>query len=149
MIRILKLLLILVLLSMPAYGGPRIDLSEKEIDCLAKMVFHESRGEGRQGMIAVAYVAINRAEHSSEIYGKTICEVVRKPYQFEGMKKENTPIREVAAWRESYEVSVLTLSGMVKDPTQGALYFHAKYIKPSWAYVKKQTYDLGGHIFYK
>lgn len=139
---------LLTLLSGPAQGGGYYP-SQKDIDCLARMVYHESRGEGRKGMIAVAYVAINRAEINPSIYGQDICDVVRKPYQFEGMKREREPIKEVAAWEQAKEVSTLTLYGMIKDPTNGALYFHANYIKPKWAYIKQQTISLGSHVFYK
>ena len=34
-----------------------------------------------------------------------------------------------------------------KDPTKGALFFHADYVKPTWNNIK-QTVQIGRHIFY-
>jgi len=31
----------------------------------------------------------------------------------------------------------------------GAMFFHATYIKPDWAKTKKPLARIGGHIFYR
>jgi spore germination cell wall hydrolase CwlJ-like protein len=36
----------------------------------------------------------------------------------------------------------------VKDPTKGAIYFHRKDIKPTWANNKPVKVAIGNHIFY-
>jgi len=35
------------------------------------------------------------------------------------------------------------------DITDGALFYHANYITPSWAKTKQRTTVIGDHIFYK
>jgi spore germination cell wall hydrolase CwlJ-like protein len=35
------------------------------------------------------------------------------------------------------------------DITDGALFYHADNIRPSWAKTKKRTTKIGNHIFYK
>ena len=34
------------------------------------------------------------------------------------------------------------------DITDGALFYHADYVKPSWAKTKHRTTEIGDHIFY-
>lgn len=142
------LLLSLVGSAQSAEYTTGIPHDKKELTCLTTMVYHESRGEGRKGMLAVAYVAINRAGKNTDRWGRTICEVVRKPYQFEGMLHANKIVKEKEVWEEAEEISTLAFYGLLKDPTKGAVYFHANYIQPSWAYVKTKTLQLGNHIFY-
>lgn len=122
-------------------------LDEKEVKCLAQMIYSEARGEGQKGMVAVAYVAINRAEDPK--YPKTMCAVVKQPYQFEGMTKPFKPEQEPSAWKQAKDVAILTMTGMLPDITNGAKYFHTPDILPSWAKVKERVYLLGNHIFYR
>jgi spore germination cell wall hydrolase CwlJ-like protein len=42
----------------------------------------------------------------------------------------------------------LTSAGVVDDPTDGALWYHADYVKPHWADAKEQVARIGRHIFY-
>ena len=35
------------------------------------------------------------------------------------------------------------------DITDGALFYHAYYITPSWAKTKQRTTVIGDHIFYR
>jgi hypothetical protein len=50
-------------------------LSDKDIECLARNIFYESRGEPIEGKIAVGIVTINRAQDPR--FGKSVCEVVK------------------------------------------------------------------------
>lgn len=122
-------------------------LSDTEVHCLARMIYSEARGEGQKGMVAVAYVAINRAQDPK--YPNTLCGVVKQPYQFEGMTKPFKPEEEPSAWKQSRDVAILTITGMLPDITNGAKYFHTPDIFPSWAKVKERVYLLGNHIFYR
>ena len=44
----------------------------------------------------------------------------------------------------------MIVQGKIKllDITDGALWYHADYVKPSWAKHKKITTEIGDHIFY-
>ena len=47
---------------------------QDELDCLAKNIYFEARGESLTGKIAVANVTMNRVEHHK--YPSTVCGVV-------------------------------------------------------------------------
>lgn len=51
-----------------------INLSSKDVDCLAKNIYYEAGGESEEGKVAVAMVTINRVRDGR--FGKTICSVV-------------------------------------------------------------------------
>jgi spore germination cell wall hydrolase CwlJ-like protein len=51
-----------------------INLSNKDIDCLAKNIYYEAGGESEEGKVAVAMVTINRVRDGR--FGKTVCSVV-------------------------------------------------------------------------
>jgi len=55
--------------------------TDHELDILAKTLWGEARGEGREGLIAVAWVIKNRADNPGW-WGKSIELVCLKPYQF-------------------------------------------------------------------
>jgi spore germination cell wall hydrolase CwlJ-like protein len=48
----------------------------RDLDCLTQAVYYEARGEGRDGMKAVAQVVLNRARHPA--FPKTVC---NRPYR--------------------------------------------------------------------
>jgi len=51
-----------------------INISSKDIDCLARNIYYEAGGEPEEGKVAVAMVTINRVRDGR--FGKTICSVV-------------------------------------------------------------------------
>lgn len=51
-----------------------INLSSKDIDCLAKNIYYEAGSESEEGKVAVAMVTINRVRDGR--FGKTVCAVV-------------------------------------------------------------------------
>ena len=71
LMRALALILLLPSLSF-AYG----DADEAEVVCLAENIYHEARGEGIEGMLAVGHVTMNRVESSR--FPDTVCGVVRQ-----------------------------------------------------------------------
>ncbi len=48
------------------------------MDCIADTVYYEARGEGEQGMRAVAHVILNRSKEQ----GVSPCVIVKRPNQF-------------------------------------------------------------------
>jgi len=50
------------------------DIDTAELDCLAKNIYHEARGESLQGKKAVANVTLNRVH--SNLFPDTVCGVV-------------------------------------------------------------------------
>ena len=61
-------------------------LKNLEVDVLARTIWGEARGEGKEGMEAVASVILNRTEIAKRLdgywWGNTIIQVCQKPYQF-------------------------------------------------------------------
>ena len=51
-----------------------INISSKDIDCLAKNIYYEAGMESEEGKVAVAMVTINRVRDGR--FGKTVCSVV-------------------------------------------------------------------------
>jgi spore germination cell wall hydrolase CwlJ-like protein len=123
----------------------------REVDCLAKNIYFEARGEPRAGKIAVAEVTMNRV--NSKQFPRSVCGVVyqktKGTCQFSWVCEEKKAIRNRAAWKESLQIAETIL---ILDRKYGiigsAKYFHADYVDPSWAEKKKLIRKIGNHIFY-
>lgn len=95
----------------------------KDVDCLAKAIFYEARGESYTGKKMVANVVLNRTRYGKP-FANTICKVVYQPNQFSWTKetrKRNTDFRSVARAITSKNVEKETKS--VKETVEIALYF--------------------------
>lgn len=126
----------------------------QEFRCLALNVFWESKGEPLIGQIAVASVTLNRLANPR--FPKSICDVVwqgvglgRSKCQFSWVcnRRLNEP-NEEAAWQRAQQVAYRTMFLDPVDPTDGAVYFHATYVRPDWSYEKPRIMRIGRHIFY-
>lgn len=127
-----------------------LTFSEKELDCLARNIYHESYGETHKGKRAVAYVTINRVLNDK--YPNSICEVVKQKHQFEWVRMGKWSVNNKKAYKDALMIafSVTINYDKSKDPTNGATMFHAKHAKPKWNWRKLvMTTRIGNHIFYK
>jgi len=137
----------------------KVKLADGERTCLAQAIYHEARGESREGQMAVANVIINRA--FSKKYPTTICGVVfqnadkgRYKCQFtfacDGRSDTGT---EHAAWNRSvklaetafHEFQVGERPGVIPD---SALYYHTTSVSPGWGNKFHRVATIGAHIFY-
>ena len=132
------------------------DMRQKQLDCLARNIYHEAGYEPFEGKVAVAQVTINRAESGQ--FPSDICKVVyQKNVVYEkvlcqfswycdsaSMKKPmNGPV-----YYESMEVAKkVLLEGFRIDSVKTALYYHADYINPKWG--REKVAKIGHHIFYR
>ena len=126
----------------------------EELYCLAKNIYFESRNQPKIGKIAVAQVTLNRVK--SDKFPNTVCEVVyqggerRNRCQFswycDGKKDEPT---DGPAWDESVYLALLVYGDGFLDVTEGALWYHATYVSPSWAEHYQKTVRINNHIFYR
>ena len=114
-------------------------------------MYWEARGEGRQGMLAVGSVVLNRVEDYR--FPNSACDVVYQggetpPCQFSWWcdGKSDRPT-DSGIWAVSLELANELLEADVQDPTEGALFFHNRSIKSPWRRVK--TAEIGNHIFYR
>lgn len=129
---------------------------ERQLDCLAKNIYHEAGYEPFEGKVAVAQVTMNRSQ--SDRYPSDICQVVyqknvimeRVVCQFSwhcDSASKNKPLNN-SAYKESYEVAKkVLLEGFRLDILKDAMYYHADYVKPGWSMPK--IGQIGRHIFYK
>lgn len=120
-----------------------------ETECLATNIYHEARGESRKGKIAVAEVVLNRVK--SPRFPETVCGVVKQNKskkagrcQFSWYCDSQPDRYDTEAWRLAQEV----LAGIHEDPTGGALFYHAEYVRPAWSKRLALTARIGLHLFY-
>ena len=128
-------------------------VSEKEVECLARNIYFESRGESRLGQVAVAFVTKNRSE--SKKWPPTICEVVYQRYkrscQFSWTcdKHPNT-IKQQGVWSQALDIARDVLASVIDDPTHRAVYFHNNRVAPpKWTRSNRRTTRIGNHTFYR
>ncbi|AXC43124.1 cell wall hydrolyse [Salmonella phage S124] len=120
----------------------------KQIDCIAKNIYFEARGEGTKGMIAVAQVTKNRV--NSGTFPDSYCKVVYQSNQFSWVAKRPKVDKTDEAWQVAKNLArVIYYVDLPQDPTHGALYFHSGKDKPYWTKVFKKTIKIKGHTFYK
>lgn len=139
-----------LLLKQPEKVQPKVN--DNQMLCLAKNIYYEARGESNKGKAAVAHVTLNRAD--SYLFPNSICAVVyqrsRGVCQFSWVcQRKAEPRTSTDSWLESLKVAKQALNGHLDDPTHGALFFHAVYVKPSWSRTLKKTTQIGNHIFYR
>lgn len=132
-------------ISISMLGQPTVDPVQQE--CLAMNIYHESRSEVVEGQIAVAHVTVNRVGHNN--WPDTICGVVYQNKQFSWTHtiKDHTPY-EKKAWDQALVIARDVIIGNTVDPTNGATFYHANYVNPSWAKQMKVSKVIGVHIFY-
>ena len=128
-----------------------LDTQFAEVDptqqrCLAKNIYHESRGEPFWGKVAVAQVTLNRVRSAQ--YSNTVCGVVYQHAQFSWTLDRTKRIREDDAWQEANKIAHAVLSGRLKLPNFNALYYHTHKVKPRWRKTKQVVATIGNHIFY-
>lgn len=132
---------------------------EIEIDVLARTLWGEARGEGDQGMQAVACVVLNRVaaavERGTYWWGNNIIQVCQKPYQFSCWNRSDPNFRVLQAvdGKDLYFTTALRIArraaaGTLGDVTNGATHYHAKGVEPYWAKGEKPVVVIGHHIFY-
>jgi N-acetylmuramoyl-L-alanine amidase len=129
----------------------------KSLECLARNIYYEARGEPLAGQYAVAEVTMNRA--ASARYPSSVCDVVhqknwdplRKRYvgAFSWTEFKVLPEPSGAAWQRARRIAEAVYYGAEPPRLQGAMYFHAVYIKPDWSREKTRVTRIGRHVFYK
>jgi spore germination cell wall hydrolase CwlJ-like protein len=134
--------------------GKKAIVVDSELRCLALNIYHEARSESAKGQEAVAAVTLNRVESKS--FPNSVCKVVKQG----GQKRHRCQFSwwcdgrsdrpsEPAAWERALELGRESLLGLRDDPTDGALYYHADHVRPSWSRKLQRTARIGDHIFYR
>jgi len=152
----------------PNYSIINLELENraKQIECLAKNIYHEARNEPFAGQLAVALVTLNRVYDKN--FPNTVCDVV-----YQGIHTKNGfPKRDrcqfswycdgvsdvtanVKAYEETQKIANLAMIsyGSMKsqglDYTEGAKYYHTHEIAPRWSHSYPKVGRIGDHIFYR
>jgi spore germination cell wall hydrolase CwlJ-like protein len=129
----------------------------RELMCLARNVYFEARGETPLGQYAVAEVTMNRV--ASGRYPDTVCgvvyqqnwDVLRKRYvgAFSWTELERNATPQGAAWEHAWKVAEDVYYRRREPALDGALWYHAEHIRPSWSRERKPVARIGRHIFYR
>ncbi|MBL8667693.1 MAG: cell wall hydrolase [Rhodospirillales bacterium] len=129
--------------------------TDQELECLARNVYFEARGEPMTGKYAVAAVTLNRVVDVN--FPSTICQVV---YQGVGLganmcqfswacdRYSDRP-RDAKSWELAKQVAYNALFLDRPDPTGGALYFHTTRVRPTWSRTMVKVGIIGAHVFYR
>jgi N-acetylmuramoyl-L-alanine amidase len=120
------------------------NLSDSEINLLARLVRAEAQTEPLEGKIAVACVVLNRVE--SPQFPDTINEVIYAPGQFQ-------PVKNGEIDKPADEESIQAVKAALTDKRQlapGALFFYNPTIATSrWLDSRATTLEIGQHVFKK
>lgn len=117
--------------------------------CLAQAIYFEARGEPLDGQLAVGQVVVNRSH--SGLYPADYCSVVTQPAQFSFVRRGVIPQADIAsrAWARAKAVAQIAHQELWQSEAKDALFFHASYVKPSWAHRKTALARIDTHIFYR
>ena len=155
-------------IAVPNYSSLNFELENraKQVECLAKNIYHEARNEPFAGQFAVALVTLNRVYDKN--FPNTVCDVV-----YQGIHtKDGFPKRDrcqfswycdgisdvtanVKAYEETQKIANLAMIsyGSMKsqglDYTEGAIYYHTHEINPRWSTAYPKVGRIGDHIFYR
>lgn len=125
-----------------------------EWECLSEALYFEARSEAVDGLFAVAEVILNRVD--SARYPDSVCGVINQgtgrkhacqfSYTCDGLPEV---VNEGEAWVRVGKVARAMIDGAPRSLTDGALFYHAARVSPSWAAQKSQTALIGAHTFYR
>ena len=143
------------------------NISEKDITCLAKNIYFESRNQSIQGQEAVAWVTLNRLDH--HYFPDSICGVVEQANRdsagnlIKGKCQfswfcDGKPdiIGSDTLSQRSWIYAQVTARSVLRSwadneqsPIDNAIMFHANYVKPRWAASFDRVAVIGDHVFYQ
>lgn len=126
----------------------------KQLRCLAKNIYFESRGEPFNGKVAVGQVTINRVANPR--FPDSICDVVHQRWtnpktnkvicQFSWTCKPQARIK-LDVYSSIYVVAIDVLLNRRQLPALAqSTHFHSKAVTPNWNLPRVAV--IGNHIFY-
>lgn len=118
-----------------------------EIKCLAAAIYFEARSESLAGQLAVGRVIVNRS-HSGRFPG-SYCGVVYQRSQFSFVRGSSMPgiKHESRLWHNAVAIAQIADANAWKSEAEGALYFHAARVSPSWG--RQRVAQIEHHVFYR
>lgn len=126
--------------------------AEDDFVCLREAIYHEAAANSTDGGRAVANVILNRA--ADPRFPDTVCGVIAEgepegrcqfSYRCDG-RPETFP--DKVKLDGATHAARIALANRAEDITDGALFFHAKWMPPGWFATLRRTVTMGGNIFY-
>lgn len=130
-----------------------------DIDTLARTLWAEARGEGLQGMEAVACVILARTKDKR--WPDTVEDVCRQPWQFSCWNSDDPNLPKLArvghsdlGYARAYAVAAMAVADMLMDRTSDANHYLTASLfdgsrRPVWAHPENVTCRIGNHVFLK
>jgi N-acetylmuramoyl-L-alanine amidase len=126
---------------------PRLTDLPRELNCLAGAVYFEAKSESLIGQLAVGRVVVARSR--SGRFPNSYCGVVFQPSQFSFVRGGGMPgiDRRSRQWRNAVAIAQIAHAGTWRSPVEGALFFHATHVSPSWKRARMAKVE--NHVFYR
>lgn len=136
-----------------------IEVTDGDLECMAKNIYFEAGTESWTGKLAVGRVVLNRVADAR--YPGNICDVIYDGYrpgyrncQFswycDGKSDRITDrIRVSKNWQDSERAAVMILLGGYEGIVEGATHYHANYVRPAWRHELTFVTRIDTHIFYR
>ncbi|MTI10177.1 cell wall hydrolase [Curvivirga aplysinae] len=134
-----------------------------DVETLARTIWAEARGEGPDGMMAVACVILNRwrdpkwwsRDENDDIVDDTVEAVCRDPWQFSCWNKNDPNLPKLLAidlsdqhFKAAFDIAYRCCFEDIIDLVEGSKHYHTKSISPDWAKGKFPVAHIGHHLFY-
>jgi spore germination cell wall hydrolase CwlJ-like protein len=143
----------------------RYQFTERDVQCMARNIFHEAANEPYEGMVLVGIVTLNRLVNPN--YPKTVCDVIyqRGSYVYTRKKKQHKvtvcqftwtcenhkhPQETNPRWLKSLEIARNLSDGKYSEWREKWIrshHYHAYYVNPRWRLARLGR--VGAHIFYE
>jgi N-acetylmuramoyl-L-alanine amidase len=139
----------------------------QDIDITARTLYGEARGEGKQGIIAVACVIVTRAMIAADymdahgephpLFGDgSLASACQAPLQFSCWNKDDPNLKVIKSVTTSDPVFSMAVgiateaeNDQLDDITDGATHYYAKGSPmPEWAKGKTPCVVIGSHLFF-
>ena len=144
--------------------------TKEDIKCLADNIYFEARNQTTEGKIAVGRVVMNRVKDSR--WPNTVCGVVKDAVYTQSWRSTANesimvPVRDKCqfswycdgkadeiknqqAHDEAFQIaSDIILHNRWDGMVQGAVFYHANYVKPKWSDHYAYVGRIDSHLFYK
>jgi spore germination cell wall hydrolase CwlJ-like protein len=119
-----------------------------DLECMAKVVYHEAANQALPGQLAVAQVIINRTRGGG-IFPKSVCAVVNQTGQFFLTRHYRVPPADRARWRTAVAIADLARRERLAQVAPGALFYHAAFAHPAWSRRHERIAQVGDQVFYR
>jgi N-acetylmuramoyl-L-alanine amidase len=89
------------------------------------------------------------ARSKSGRFPNSYCGVVFQPSQFSFVRGGGMPgiNRNSQQWRNAVAIAQIAHAGTWRSPVEGALFFHATHVSPSWR--RTRIARVENHVFYR